>query len=91
MGTIEHVTLDQAPTGVPVMVLGSRARTVEGHRRQAEMGIRSGALLRVLTRTSGGGAILAIGDDRLAVSRSILRSVTVAEPGIAAADEGLHG
>ena len=43
------------------------------------MGIRPGVVLRILSRTSGGGAILAIADDRLAVSRSILAGIQVAE------------
>ena len=35
----------------------------------------------MLSRTSGGGAILAIGDDRIAVSHEILRNVQVAPSG----------
>lgn len=73
---------------MPLTVLSSRGRTVEAQRRQAEMGIRPGAVLRILTRTAGGGAILAIGDDRIAVSRSILRTVRVAEPDAAASAAG---
>ena len=46
-------------------------------RRLAEMGVRAGASLRILSRTSGGGAVLAIGDDRIAVGRAILRGITV--------------
>ncbi|MGB8020299.1 MAG: FeoA family protein [Candidatus Nanopelagicales bacterium] len=82
------MTLDKAPTGVTLTILGTRGRTVQGHRRQAEMGIRPGAVLRILTRTAGGGAILAIGDDRIAVSRSILRTVRVEEPDAQARDGG---
>jgi hypothetical protein len=33
--------------------------------------------VRIQSRTSGGGAILAIGDDRIAVSRQILASIEV--------------
>jgi ferrous iron transport protein A len=47
-------------------------------RRLAELGIRPGAVLRIQSRTSGGGAILAIGDDRIAVSHQILASIEVA-------------
>lgn len=75
-----HVTLDGTPTGVPVTVLSSHAQTPAVSRRLAELGIRTGAVVRVLSRTSGGGAIVAIGDDRIAVSRTILRSVEVADP-----------
>ena len=46
-------------------------------RRLAELGIRPGAALRIQSRTSGGGAILAIGDDRIAVSHRILASIEV--------------
>ena len=47
-------------------------------RRLAELGIRPGATLRILSRTSGGGAIISIGDDRIAVSRQILAGIEVA-------------
>jgi len=73
------MTLDGAPTGLPMVVLAANADSVSVTRRLAEMGIRTGVVLRILSRTSGGGAILAIADDRLAVSRSILASIQVAE------------
>jgi Fe2+ transport system protein FeoA len=69
--------LDQAPAGVRVVVESSRAATTPVTRRLAELGIRRGATLTMLSRTSGGGAILAIGDDRIAVSGEILRSTLV--------------
>lgn len=73
--------LDRAPVGLTVTVESSRAATIAVTRRLAELGIRVGATLTLLSRTSGGGAILAIGDDRIAVSREILRSVQVAPSG----------
>lgn len=73
------MTLDAAPTGTPVTVLSSRAANGAVTRRLAELGIRAGAGVRVVSRTSGGGAILAIGDDRIAVSLEILRGVQVGE------------
>jgi ferrous iron transport protein A len=48
-------------------------------RRLAELGFRAGATLSVLNRTSGHGAVVALGDDRVAVSRDILRAVPVAQ------------
>ncbi len=79
--------LDAAPTGQVLTVLhaggvpeGSTApgsTTAAVTRRLAELGIRPGASLRVLARTSGGGAILSIGDDRIAVSRQILAGIQV--------------
>jgi Fe2+ transport system protein FeoA len=71
------MTLDEAPLGLPVTVEASAAPTAAVTRRLAELGIRTGAVLQLLTRTSGQGAIVAIGDDRLALSREILRGVRV--------------
>jgi Fe2+ transport system protein FeoA len=71
------MTLDEAPLGLPVTVEASAASTAAVTRRLAELGIRTGAVLQLLTRTSGHGAIVAIGDDRLAVSHEILRGVRV--------------
>lgn len=72
------MTLDAARSGQPMTVAGSR-RSGALERRLAELGIRPGAVLRIQSRTSGGGAILAIGDDRIAVSRKILAGIEVAE------------
>jgi len=78
--------LDAAHTGQLLTVLGPNASsepsgqggpTPAVARRLAELGIRPGAALRIQSRTSGGGAILAIGDDRIAVSRQILASIEV--------------
>jgi Fe2+ transport system protein FeoA len=78
--------LDAAHNGQLLTVLGPSASseptgpggpTPAVTRRLAELGIRPGAALRIQSRTSGGGAILAIGDDRIAVSRQILASIEV--------------
>jgi Fe2+ transport system protein FeoA len=78
--------LDAARPGQPLTVLGSRVpgdphsaggATSAVSRRLAELGVRPGAVVRIQSRTSGGGAILAIGDDRIAVSRQILASIEV--------------
>ncbi|MCU0263166.1 MAG: ferrous iron transport protein A [Candidatus Nanopelagicales bacterium] len=53
------------------------ATTRRVRRRLAELGIRPGAGLQILSRTSGGGAILAIGDDRIAVSHQVLATIEV--------------
>jgi ferrous iron transport protein A len=87
--------LDAARPGQPLTVLGPGGTTGEPGAtssgdpagttdprvslRLAELGVRPGARLRILSRTSGGGAILAIGDDRLAVSRRILASIEVSD------------
>jgi Fe2+ transport system protein FeoA len=70
--------LVDTPTGNDVHVLASHGESPAMTRRLAEMGLRAGTVLRIQSRTSGGGAILAIGDDRIAVSRAILRGITVA-------------
>ncbi|MGB7979237.1 MAG: FeoA family protein [Candidatus Nanopelagicales bacterium] len=71
------MTLDQAPTGVPLTVVAAAPTSAAVTRRLAELGIRIGVVLTVASRTSGGGAIVAIVDDRLAVSRSILTGIHV--------------
>ena len=79
--------LDAARTGQALTVLGpgrparepgANAASGAVARRLAELGIRPGATLRILSRTSGGGAIISIGDDRIAVSRQILAGIEVA-------------
>ena len=78
--------LDAARPGQPLTVLGPIGRGTPARpgdttravsRRLAELGIRPGAAVRIQSRTSGGGAILAIGDDRIAISRTILASIEV--------------
>ena len=78
--------LDAARPGQPLTVLAPSGTSEPKHpgattrrvwRRLAELGIRPGAGLQILSRTSGGGAILAIGDDRIAVSRQVLATIEV--------------
>jgi Fe2+ transport system protein FeoA len=80
--------LDAARTGQLVTVLhasgtdgsaGAESSAGAVARRLAELGIRPGSSVRIQARTSGGGAILAIGDDRIAVSRRILAGIQVDE------------
>ena len=71
------MTLDEAAPGEALTVESTHAPVPAVDRRLAELGIRAGTIVEILTRTSGRGAILAIGDDRIAVSRSILQSVHV--------------
>lgn len=69
--------LDKAPFGVALTVESSRVEPPATSRRMAQLGIRTGASVSLLGRTSGGGAIVAIGDDRLALSRDVLRGIQV--------------
>ena len=49
-------------------------------RRLAELGIRAGQHVTPVHRTAGGGRVLAVGDTRLALARSVLRRITVTAP-----------
>ena len=46
-------------------------------RRLAEMGVRPGAHIRVLHRTSGGGRVIAVGGARLALDAKMAAVITV--------------
>ncbi|MCU0283350.1 MAG: ferrous iron transport protein A [Candidatus Nanopelagicales bacterium] len=70
--------LDRAPVGRPLQVLATRCTSPALHRRLAELGLRPGASVLLLARTSGGGGLLGLGDDRLAVARTVLAGVEVA-------------
>jgi ferrous iron transport protein A len=73
--TVAAVTLHQAPVGASV-----RVTDLSGHpraRRLAELGLRPGAMVEVLRRTSGGGRLLGLGTARLAVDRATADAVVV--------------
>lgn len=69
--------LDRAPVGRPLQVLATPCASPALRRRLAELGLRPGASLLLLARTSGGGGLLGIGDDRLAVARAVLADIEV--------------
>lgn len=59
-------------------VVVDAVRAEPAHRRRlSELGVRPGARLRVLRRTAGGGAVLAVGDGRVAVDVRTLRAVVL--------------
>ncbi|HEY6934184.1 MAG TPA: FeoA family protein [Marmoricola sp.] len=69
--------LGTASIGSTVQVTGIRLS--DAHRlRLAQLGVRVGARVRVLGRTSGGGRVLGIGSARLAVDRATAGRVEVA-------------
>lgn len=72
----EIADLGHAPRGVP-LTAGAVTSAPGVRRRLAELGLRAGARVTVLRRTSGGGAILAVGDSRVAVSRTVLSTIEV--------------
>ena len=69
------MTLSQVPIGVAVRLADTSAHP--GRRRLAELGLRPGAHVRVVSRTSGGGRLLALGTSRLAVGRGSLDAIAV--------------
>ena len=46
-------------------------------RRLAELGVRTGQLVTPLHRTAGGARVVAVGDTRVALARSVLRRIEV--------------
>lgn len=73
------MTLDQAPTGVPVHVTRADLEPALA-RRLAELGVRDGRTITPLHRTSGGGRVVAVDDTRVALARTVLRRIEVAAP-----------
>jgi ferrous iron transport protein A len=71
------VTLDQAADGVEVVVV-TTSLDAALTRRLAELGVRRGQPVTPLHRTTGGARVLAVGDTRVALARSVLRSIEVA-------------
>lgn len=69
------VPLAAARLGDSMIVTEQVQATPAVRRRLAELGVRVGSPVALCHRTSGGGAILAVGDARLAVSRDILAAV----------------
>jgi Fe2+ transport system protein FeoA len=70
------MTLHQAPVGTAVTVVDVSAHPRA--RRLAEVGLRPGALVAVLRRTSGDGRLLGLGLARMAVDRATATALLVA-------------
>ena len=69
------MTLNQVPVGTRARL--SVTSDHPTHRRLAELGLRPGAEIHVMRRTSGGGRLLGIGPSRMALDRATLRSLHV--------------
>ena len=52
--------------------------------RLAQLGLRVGAQVTVLSRTSGGGRLVAVGSTRIGVDRETCRRLEVSVPGLPA-------
>jgi Fe2+ transport system protein FeoA len=74
---IKVPTLDDVPTGLPVVV--QRPRLDPAYtRRLAELGIRHGALVSVLMRTVGGAGVITVDNSRIALDSRTMRQIPVA-------------
>lgn len=69
------MTLNQVPVGSNARLAATAAHPAS--RRLAELGLRPGAEVQVMRRTSGGGRLLGVGHSRMAVDRATLRSLDV--------------
>ena len=72
------MTLNKVPVGTTVRLSNTSADP--SSRRLAELGLRPGADIHVMRRTSGGGRLLGLGHSRMAVDRVTLRSLHVELP-----------
>lgn len=72
------VTLNQVPVGSAARLADTSAHPGRG--RLAALGLRPGAEVAVLRRTSGGGRLLGVGPSRFAVDRATLDALVVEPP-----------
>jgi len=72
------VTLTQVPLGTTARLSDTSAHP--RRQRLAELGLRPGTDVHVMSRTSGGGRVLGIGQSRMAVDRSTLDALLVEPP-----------
>lgn len=70
-------TLADAPFGAPLTVVANSAgQTLD--RRLAMLGIRSGATVTIVSKTTGGGRVVFVAGARVALGRAALGQVRVA-------------
>ena len=67
-------SLARAPIGLELRVVAAAGPTALT-RRLAELGLRVGAHVRCVQRTSGGGRIVDVAGSRIALGRDVLESV----------------
>jgi len=76
LATVEDVRLDEAPADACTTVVSDDAPAPLA-RRLAELGVRTGQQVTPLHRTAGGGRLVAVGDTRVALARSVLAGIEV--------------
>jgi ferrous iron transport protein A len=69
------VTLNQVPVGSAARVVDTGSHP--SSRRLTELGLRPGAEVHVMRRTSGGGRLLGVGPARMALDGATLRALQV--------------
>lgn len=70
-------TLAEVPLGSHVVLLASRHEPMRTL-RLAEVGLRIGSRLVVMSRTAGGGRVVAVGHARIALDREVASRLRVA-------------
>ncbi|XVX20698.1 FeoA family protein [Actinomycetota bacterium] len=70
------LTLDRAPIGEPLVFLEA-STAPEVRRRLAELGLRRGAHLTCVQRTSGRGRVVSVAGSRIAIDAATLGHLTV--------------
>jgi ferrous iron transport protein A len=75
----EPQRLTDVPTGGRA-TLGPPTLEPTRSRRLAELGLRAGADVVVIARTSGGGRVVALAEDRIALDRDTVDRLVLAAP-----------
>ena len=70
-------SLYDVPVGAQA-VIGAHNAPASASRRLRELGLRPGACVTVVQKTSGGGRVVRVGNTRYALGGSALRSISVA-------------
>lgn len=70
------ITLDRAPLHTPLTLTASQVEPTLA-RRLAALGLRRGVALAAVGRTTGGGRVVQVAGARIALDRSVMRSLTV--------------
>lgn len=72
------MTLNQVPVGTTARLVATD--THPSSRRLAELGLRPGAHVQIMRRTSGGGRLVGIGPSRMALDGASLTAIHVELP-----------
>lgn len=73
-----NVNLRHAPEHQPLTIAALEPGSDDERRRMRHLGLREGAQIEVLRRTTGGGLIVAVAGSRVALGRNLLAQMSVA-------------